>query len=353
MVSPDSPGPAPSGHRDHRFHEVKIGRITRETDEASSFLLDIPEELRPDFGYRPGQFCTFRAVIDGEPHLRCYSMSSSPGLDDGLWVTVKRVPGGVVSNWMIEKLAPGDPIEVTFPAGVFCATEPERELVAFAGGSGITPVFSIIKAVLDESSRRIHLVYANRDLEAVIFREALDKLVERHGERLRITHHFDVERGFIDDAEIEPYVEPATDAEFFICGPGPFMEIVERTLLSHRVPADRIRIERFTPTEAVEPVAEAAAPSASGTKVTIELAGKKAVADYRAGTTVLQTARQLGMSPPFSCEAGSCATCMARLVSGTVKMHANNALTDDELEEGWILTCQSEPTSPEIHVVYE
>src|SRR5436190_14433686 len=145
----------PGAHRDHGFHAVRIARVVQETAEASSFVLDIPVELAEGFAYEAGQFCTFRVWIDGEPHLRCYSMSSSPDIDADLQVTVKRVPGGVVSNWMIDGLAVGDVIETTCPAGVFCLGADAGDVVAFAAGSGITPVLSIVKTALATTSSRV------------------------------------------------------------------------------------------------------------------------------------------------------------------------------------------------------
>jgi 3-ketosteroid 9alpha-monooxygenase subunit B len=340
----------PQAHRDHQFHELTIKRVVKETHETKSFVLDVPAELRTAFRYRAGQFCTFRIPVDNETHLRCYSMSSCPTVDDEFQVTVKRVPGGLVSNWMNEALTPGAAVEVTCPAGVFCPTETDRDLVAFAGGSGITPIFSIVKEVLATTARRIHLLYANRDAEAVIFGRELTRLAEREPDRLRVTSHLDENRGFLDEDEVRRFFEVSPDAEFYLCGPGLFMELVERTLLGQAVLPERIRVERFLPAEPSEPAEPA---SDTETQVTIELAGRSGVADYRPGTTILQTARQLGMSPPFSCESGSCATCMARLVEGSVRMRENNALTEEEVDEGWILTCQSEPTSTSVHVVYE
>jgi len=337
--------------RDHQFHQLTIKRVVRETHETSSFVLDIPVELRTAFRYKAGQFCTFRTPIDDQLHLRCYSMSSCPAVDEDFQVTVKRVSDGLVSNWMNDALAAGDPVEVTCPAGVFCPSETDRDLVAFAGGSGITPIFSIIKEVLATTARRIHLLYANRDADAVIFGKELARLAEREPDRLRVTNHLDVSGGFLDEDDIRRFFEISPDAEFYLCGPAPFMELVEHTLLGESVLPENIRVERFTPAESAEPVDQASADIE--TQVTIELAGRSGVANYRPGTTILQTARQLGMSPPFSCEAGSCATCMAKIVVGTVRMRANNALTEEEVEEGWILTCQSEPTSSAVHIIYQ
>ena len=349
MVTPAATA-HPGAHRDHGFHAVRIGRVVEETAEASSFVLDVPRDLVADFAYEAGQFCTFRAEIDGAAHLRCYSMSSTPGVDTELQVTVKRVPGGLVSNWMLDHLSAGDEVDVTLPAGVFQLTDRADEVVAFAGGSGITPVISIIKQVLATTDRPVRLLYANRDVDSTIFRAELDALAQAHAGRFRLEHHHDVDGGFLDAAGARRFVEGSDGADVYICGPGPFMELVESTLLDGGVPPDRIHIERFTPAEPVvdEPVADVDTP----TMVTIELDGRTDTVEHRAGTTVLQTARQMGMSPPFSCESGSCATCMGKLLDGTVKMKCNNALDDDEVAEGWILTCQSVPTSATISVRY-
>jgi ferredoxin-NADP reductase len=359
--------------RDHGFHLLRVRRVVRETADASSFVLDVPPDLRAAFAYEAGQFCTFRVVVDGETHLRCYSMSSAPGVDPELQVTVKRVPGGVVSNWMVDTLGPGDTVEVTCPAGVFRLPDAGtdagggRDVVAFCAGSGITPVFSLVKAALAGApGRRVRLLYANRDRDAVIFAAELDALVARHPDRLAVTHRLDVEDGFVDAAAVRSFLGPGGpgDADLYLCGPTPFMDVVEAELLAAGADPARVHVERFTPggPDPTGPVAEADGDAGDRdgqdggggavTKVTVDLDGRVGTTDHHPGTTILQTARQLGMAPPFSCESGSCATCMARLVEGTADMFVNNALTDDEVAEGWVLTCQAVPTSPAVHVVY-
>lgn len=342
--------------RDHGFHRLRIGRVVTETADARSYVLDVPPDLHDLFRYEAGQFCTFRVPVAGETHLRCYSMSSAPQVDDQLQVTVKRVPGGAVSNWMVDTLGPGDEVEVTGPAGVFCLPPGDRDVVAYGAGSGITPVFSLAKAALAGTGRRVRLLYANRDRDSVIFAAELDALVARHPDRLAVVHRLDVEDGFVDAAAVKDFLADTApgDADHFVCGPTPFMDVVEAALQERGVGADRIHVERFTPGEAPVPVPVDAttAPSTTATTVTIELDGRTGTTEHHPGTTILQTARQLGMAPPFSCESGSCATCMARLVEGGVDMFVNNALTDDEVAEGWVLTCQSVPTTPTVRVVY-
>ena len=336
--------------RDHRFHPLRVLRVVQETADANSFVLEIPPELEGAFAYRAGQFCTFRSRIDGRPLLRCYSMSSSPDTGDEFTVTVKRVPGGAVSNWMVDTLAAGDVVETTCPAGVFCLGSGKGEVVAFAAGSGITPVYSVVKTALATTSRPVRVLYANRDRETVIFDNGLDRLAKEHPGRLEVVHHLDAEEGFIDEETARQFAGSDSDAEHFVCGPEPFMEIVERALTGLDVGEGRIRIERFTPLEQEEDAATAV-PEAR--RVTVELEGRADSVEHRPGTTILQTARQMGMAPPFSCEAGNCATCMARLVEGQVTMRANNALTEEELADGWVLTCQSVPITPAVRVVYE
>jgi ferredoxin-NADP reductase len=345
--------------RDHGYHRLTIVAVVPETEDACSFVLDVPDDLAELFRYRPGQFCTFRTRIDGREHLRSYSMSTAPETDAALAVTVKRVPGGLVSNWFNDALSPGDVVEVTKPAGVFCPQESTRALVAFCGGSGITPVMSIVKSVLATTQRPVRLLYANRDPSSVIFGEQLEDLRGRHGHQLELRLHFDTDGGFLDAAAVDTFADASADADFYVCGPGPFMDLVESTLHRRGVTPDRIFIERFLVDKdehAPPPVADAGAPgSGAGAPeaLTIILGGKPKVVAYHAGDTVLETARRGGLRPPFSCEAGNCATCMAFLREGSVSMRANNALDADELAEGWILTCQSLPTSDVVTVEYE
>lgn len=343
--------------RDHGFHPLRVARVVAETDDSASFVLDVPDDLAGAFAYEAGQFCTFRCPVGDDVALRCYSMSSAPGVDDELAVTVKRVPGGLVSNWMIDQLGADDVVDVTLPAGVFClsAAGGSGDLVVFGGGSGVTPLFSLVKAALAGTDRRVRMLYANRDRDSVIFGAALAALAAEHPDRLDVRHHLDAESGYLDAASVLAFAEGVVDADFYICGPTPFMDLVEQALEGDGVDPGRIHIERFTPGDPVGESADASASASAAsapTQVTIELDGRTETTSHHPGTTLLQTARQVGLPAPSSCEAGSCATCMAKLVDGEVTMYVNNALTDDEVAEGWVLTCQSVPTTPAVHVVY-
>ena len=323
----------------------------RETADAASFLLEIPDDLRPAFAYQAGQFCTFRVWVGGQPYVRCYSMSSSPAVDREFRVTVKRTPDGVVSNWMNDHLAPGDVLDVARPAGFFRLGPGDGDVVLFSAGSGITPVLSLLKTALATTPRSVRLLYANRDHDAVIFQSEIDALSSHHRGRFTLTHHLDVDQGLVGADAVRGFVHGSGDANYFVCGPAPFMDVVESTLLAEGIAGERIHIERFTPGQWL-PESEPADDSPGTLRVSIELDGRTEATDHRPGTTILQTARQLGMSPPFSCESGSCATCMARLVEGTASMRINNALTDNEVADGWLLTCQAVPTSALVRVAY-
>ena len=358
----------PDVHRAHGYHALRVKRIIQETDDARSFVLDVPPDLADIFRYEPGQFCTFRVHIGEEEHLRSYSMSSAPETDSDLTVTVKRVPGGLISNWFLDHVSEGDTLETTRPAGVFCLRDAATPVVAFCGGSGVTPVMSITKRALISTGRPVRMVYANRDRQSVIFQAALEDLAARYPGRLEVHHHLDSDSGFLSQEDVARLAGASLDGDFYICGPGPFMDLVEATLLERGVDPERIYIERFLVSSqaAASAVSSASAsagagPAAPGGEegqawpetVTVIMKGKRTPVAYQPGDTLLETARRGALQPPFSCESGSCATCMALLREGTATMRVNNALTPEEVEEGWVLTCQAVPSGETVTVEYE
>jgi ferredoxin-NADP reductase len=336
--------------RDHGFHAARITRVIQETPDTRTYALDAP------FGYRAGQFLTFR--VGGT--LRSYSMSSCPYTDPELMTTVKRVPGGLVSNWLHDNLRPGDTVEVTRPAGVFCLRDDagSRPLVAFAGGSGVTPIMSLAKNALATTGRRVRILTANRDADSVIFAAALSGLSARYPGRLEVSYHLDADRGFVTASDVRDFAGAERGADFYLCGPEPFMDLAENALLGHGVEAEQILVERFAAVADAAVASDAAAsdaiaPEAGSGTITIVLDRERRSVARRAGDTLLESARRAGLTPPFSCEAGNCATCIAHITEGEIKMRVNNALDDDELADGWVLTCQSEPVTPNVTVVYD
>jgi len=333
----------------HHYHDLRVGRVVRETADASSIVFDIPAELARVFEYESGQFLTLQVPHAGKALYRCYSLASSPVVENEHKVTVKRVADGRISNWLNDNLKAGDIVKVLPPAGHFVLGDTGADLLLFAGGSGITPVISIVKTALANTSRRVQLVYANRDEASIIFRPELDELAARYGDRLRIVHRLDVRDGFIDEAAVRRHVEGHSGCEAYICGPGPFMDTVERTLLAAGMPAASVYIERFASLADEDEVAGHSGPLR---KVELSLDGADQAIEVREGETVLHAAKRSGLEPPSSCESGFCGCCMAKLVRGKVKMLNNDFLSAAEVEEGWVLTCQSVPETDDCKVEY-
>lgn len=333
------------------FKRATVTRVIEETADARTFAL-APQE--GNFAYRAGQFCTFRVRIDGEELLRSYSMSSAPEIDAELAVTVRRVPGGRVSNWLIDNLSKGDEVELTEPHGVFCLRpDAEVPVLGFCGGSGITPVISIAKSALVSTNRRVRLLCADRDQPSAIFTQALADLAARHPGRLEVTRHLDDASGLLTAADIRAFVGADTDADIYLCGPTGFMDLVESALPG----PGRVFVERFggtapLPQQAGDAPVSEASQVLSGT-VTIILGRRKATVPRRPNETLLDSARRGGLAPPFSCESGTCATCMAHVEEGEVSMRVNEALTPDEVADGYVLTCQGIPESEKVVVRYE
>ncbi|CAJ1587265.1 ferredoxin--NADP reductase [[Mycobacterium] wendilense] len=332
------------------FAPLRVKRVVQETADAVSLIFEVPDGDRERFAYRSGQFVTLRVLIDGHEHQRCYSMSSCPVLEADLQVTVKRDRGGLVSNWLNDNAAVGAEYSVGPPEGRFVLTDTDRELVAFAGGSGITPVISLLRSALTATPRRAGLFYANRGRDSIIFADALAQLETEHPERFSLRHHLDESAGVVSQQHVAEFMRGRGNADVYVCGPGPFMDTVETALLEFGVPRQRIHLERFTAVAAPAPDTNGAVITE---EVTIQLDRTTVTQPYRAGNTLLQTARLAGLKAPSSCETGSCGTCMAQVTEGSARMLNNDALDDDEVAEGWVVTCQAIPTSPTVRVVYE
>jgi len=341
------------------FHPLRVADVIEETHDSKSIVFAIPEALRQVFRYRAGQFLTLEIPWAGSMLRRCYSLASSPQCDPVPKVTVKRVKDGRASNWLNDNVRAGDTLSVLPPEGRFVLTDTDAPLVLFAGGSGITPVISLIKTALVTGARSMVLLYANRDERSVIFRHELGALSARHPRRIELSHHLDDKNGFVTDAEVRALAARGGDrGVFYICGPGPFMETVERGLLGAGIDPTHIRIERFIslPDPGAEPSMAAPAPLAEGgppSEIAIELRGKMHAVPYTEGLSILKAARDAGLDAPYSCEEGFCGCCAARLLEGRVHMAATDALTEEEKRRGLILTCQARPLTSRCKVRYE
>ena len=329
--------PSPDEH-----HRLRVARVLDETRDARSIVLEIPAELASAFRYDAGQFLTLSVVVDGMRLKRCYSFSSSPVCDREPKITVKRVTGGRASSWLTERLRAGDVLEAQVPAGRFVLRPGEGPLVLFAGGSGITPIISIVKTALLTTSRRVRLVYANRDAQSVIFARELEELVRTHGARLAVEHRLDVREGLLSARDVAATV--LADATYYLCGPGPFMELVERALGEAGIAPELVHIERFVSAADAPPPQHAPADAADlPDTVAIELEGEHHSVPYLRGGTLLESALAAGLDAPYSCREGFCGSCTALLLDGKVTMDAEDALTEAAKKKGLVLACQARP----------
>lgn len=345
-----------------RFHDLKVAAISRQTPDAVAVAFDVPEELRQDFSFRPGQYLTLAADIDGKEMRRSYSICSAPG-EPHLMVGVKRIADGRFSRFVNEKLSVGDTIRVMPPQGRFTSLAgPRHDYVLIAAGSGITPMLSIARTVLaHEPESTITLVYGNRSTETIMFREELDDLKDRHLARFSLVHLLSREAQDIDllhgritgerVAELarRGLVDLASADGVFLCGPGEMIDDVSAALEGLGVAEDRIRFERFTPADDAPaqraPSAAAQQAAQKGVAVEVTLDGvRRSFAMTDASQTVLDAAHKAGIELPYSCAGGMCCTCRCRVVEGSSEMAVNYSLRPWEIEAGFTLACQTRPT---------
>jgi len=353
-----------------RFHPLRVAAIVPETAEANSIRFEIPYELRDLFQFKAGQHLTLRAEIGGEEVRRNYSLCTAPEESDWM-VTVKRIGGGLFSNWVGDRLKAGDTIDVMPPHGSFTTefnANAKRKVVGIAGGSGITPVMSLLRTLLkSEPESRFTLLYGNRDSSSIIFLEELARLKDRYLDRLELYHFLDAEEGDValfngmlnrerlDDAIEHLIGSPEAVADWFICGPGPMMDAAESSLLDRDIGRERIHIERFTADRPKDSLVRDMAElqtKAAGVTVSVTLDGRTRKVAFTEGN-ILDSARAAGLPAPFACKAGVCATCRAKVTSGKVEMAARYGLTDEEVADGYVLTCQSVPAGDGVAVDYD
>jgi len=344
------------------YHALKVARVIAETADATSVEFDVPPPLAPLFAYRPGQFLTLRVDHSEGELARCYSLSSSPGIDARPRVTIKRVAGGRASNWLCDRLREGAQVDVMAPAGVFVPARLDGDFTLLAGGSGITPMLSIIKAVLAHpGGGRIWLLYANRDPASIIFRGELQALARQCPRGLVVQHWLDEVQGVPGQEQLQALLAAHGADQYFICGPKPFMDGAQAALKALGVERGKVRVERFVSLDAVAPVhvADAAsAPVQSGAQPAAQLAAQLAVildgAEHQlqvpSGATLLDTMLAAGLKPPNSCRSGSCGACMCKVDEGGVTLKLNAVLDDDDLAEGWTLACQGIPASASLRI---
>ncbi|PSR06475.1 MAG: hypothetical protein BRD49_00285 [Bacteroidetes bacterium SW_10_40_5] len=359
------------------FYNLTVKEVRKQTEDAVAITFDIPEDLKSTFSYKHGQYITLKLDVNGQSYRRPYSICSNPYVDDGIQVASKRVEKGVVSNYLNDYVKEGDEIGVFPPMGKFTTPldpEQQKTYILFAGGSGITPMMSIIRTVLNQEPKSmIMLLYGNDDQASIIFDEDLNQLQELYGERLKIFHSlkyppedWEGDTGILSKDKILEFLDRYSiskddNIEYFICGPGGMIEGAKQSLEERFVPDERIHIEYFT---APLPDLEEAEKEMKGNgessgedfevaEVTILLDDEEHTIHVKPDQKILEVAIEEDLDPPFACQMGICTTCMAYLHEGKVEMEENEGLTDQDVEDGYILTCQSHPRTPKVKVEYE
>ncbi|MDB5198286.1 MAG: paaK [Chitinophagaceae bacterium] len=352
------------------FHPLTVKDIKRETQECVSISFEIPKELQKEFGFKQGQSLTLRKILEGEEIRRSYSICTSP-LEKEVRVAVKKVQGGLFSTYANTELKPGDVIDVMPPSGNFYTDlnpSNKKNYVAFAAGSGITPIISIIKAtLLTEPNSTFTLIFGNKNHSSIIFKEELEALKDKHIERFRLYHILSRERM---EAEINygrinadkclqliKLIDINSIDEFFICGPEEMIFCVSHFLEQKGIDKRKIHFELFTTplrkTSNYKPQA-ASETNKETSNITVKLDGRSFDfnLDYDSNN-ILDAALAQGADLPYACKGGVCTTCKAKLIEGKIEMEVNYGLEADEVAAGFILTCQSHPRSEKVIVDFD
>jgi len=361
------------------FNSLKVIEKINETIDSSSFLLEIPETLKDSYKYKSGQYLTLRVTVNGEELRRAYSIFTSPG-ENKFGFTVKRVENGKVSNYLIDKLYKGDSLDVMPPEGKF-VLEPNvdlgRDHYFIAGGSGITPIMSMIMTVLEEEPKSTaYLIYGNRNESNIIFKSQLDDLESKYKNQFVATHvisqptkekagglkglfskgkiSWDGIKGRIDKKCLLTFLDEnpskSNNNYYYLCGPGGLIETAESCLKDTGVDSSKIKREYFTSADAP---AKAASGESSDAKVKVSLNGEKFEVNVPKDKTILEALLDDGKDAPYSCTSGACSTCIAKVKEGSVEMDACFALDDDEIKSGYILTCQARATTPTLDIDFD
>jgi ring-1,2-phenylacetyl-CoA epoxidase subunit PaaE len=349
------------------FHKLSVKTITRETDASISISFNVPENLKEEFSFKAGQYITLKTEIDGSEVRRDYSLCASPK-SGALKVAVKEVKDGTFSAYANNKLKVGDSLDVAPPRGRFIFEPNDKKtknIALFAAGSGITPIMSIIKCALEEEVHsKVILVYGNKSTKDTMFLQEILELQHEYKERFSIQFVFSqtdeddaifgrIEKSTVNYVMKNKHKHVDVDA-FYLCGPEGMIHTVKDVLTEHGIDETRVHFELFKAAKPEETSEGTTYKPASGkTKITVIVDDEETVFEMSAKQTILEAALDEDLDAPYSCQGGICSSCLARIKDGEATMVQNNILTESEVAEGLILTCQAHPTTPTITVDYD
>lgn len=353
-------------------YQLKIKEVIRETLDAITVIFENPES--GTIKYKPGQFLTLVIEKEGEKLRRAYSLCSSPLVETHPAITIKKVANGKISGFLNETLKAGDVLEVLEPAGQFTTEydpSKSRHLVMFAGGSGITPMMSLLQTALHyEFHTEVSLIYCNKNMDSVIFKNKLESILQKYPNRFRLIHileeapddNWNLPTGFLNTRLIDELLKqlPQKDpdvTEYFMCGPGPMMDVIEKAFEEINIPKEKLKKEVFglSPEEAAQKKAEVKEESTAlkAREVKVIYDGEEYVFTVEPDKTILETALSMDIDLPYSCQSGLCTACMGKCISGKVKLDEDDALTDKELQQGYVLTCVGHPMTDDVVIVID
>lgn len=348
------------------FRRLKVKKVIKETTEAVSIVFEIPDEIKQDFHYKAGQYLTIKAVVNGEEIRRSYSLSSSPVVENDLKITSKKVDQGRMSHFLYTAVKEGDVLEVMPPEGNFTIDiQPpnHKKYIFFAAGSGITPIISLLKTIVEtEAYSEIALYYGNRDKQQIIFYDELNRLASTYSNRLAVQHILskgEIEGGrsrsridkVIVDAVAKKNKDNQITTEYFVCGPEGMILQTKESLLQAGIDKKHIHIEYFS--NSAEDKGKDTHYEGKVNEVTAILDDVEHQLVLQDGETILEAADRMGIDPPYSCQSGVCTTCKAFVKQGEVEMGESFGLDEDEIAEGYVLTCCSRPKSAGVIVSWD
>ncbi|AYB34561.1 ferredoxin--NADP reductase [Chryseolinea soli] len=350
-------------HSGPRYYDLTVKNVIQETNDAVSVAFVQPE---PKISYKAGQFLTLIVPMQGKDVRRAYSLCSSPFTDSDLVVTVKRVENGLMSNWLPDNLKPGAKVRIMEPMGQFTtefAKTNKRHIIMFAGGSGITPMMSLIKSILTQEPDSIcSLIYCNRDIDSIIFKSTLDRMQTEDEGRLHVIHILDNApmnwqgySGLLNHDMLTKLFERIPDwgidkTTYLMCGPEGMMKNVDTLLEARHIPKEKIFKESFVQgtIDKKETPAVAEEGAAKDHEVTIRYDGQEYKVLVPAGKAILETALDQGIDLPYSCQSGLCTACRGKALSGKVKLDEEEGLSKSERDEGYVLTCVGHPLTDDV-----